>query len=204
MSPGHHSNTAETTRAVSPVIGVVLLVAVTVVLAGTVVAFFLGADSGLRQPAPQVAQANADLDTQDGFGGGIITVTHQGGDPVTVADIRIVVDTSDVADCSVDQAVIENLPSTYSNFGQRGYADENLANGDSSPISQGNFNSKWSPGALHADTGETFAVGDSFQFRLTGGDKPEDCPLESGETIRITVVHEPSKQSIITVSVTAR
>ncbi len=113
MSPGHPSNTAETTRAVSPVIGVVLLVAVTVVLAGTVVAFFLGADSGLRQPAPQVAQANADLDTQgSGVSGGIITVTHQGGDPVTVADIRIVVDTSDVADCSVDQAVIENLPST--------------------------------------------------------------------------------------------
>jgi len=201
VSPGHPSNTAETTRAVSPVIGVVLLVAVTVVLAGTVVAFFVGADSGLRQPAPQVAQANADLDTQgSGVSGGIVTVTHQGGDPVTVADIRIAVDTSDVADCSVDQAVIENLPSTYSNFGQRGYADENLANGDSSPISQGTFGSKWSPGALHADTGETFSVGNSFQFRLAKG----KCKMESGETVRITVVHEPSKQSIITVSVTAR
>ncbi len=203
MSPGHPSNTAETTRAVSPVIGVVLLVAVTVVLAGTVVAFFVGADSGLRQPAPQVAQANADLDTQDGFGGGIITVTHQGGDPVTVADVRIVVDTSDVADCSVDQAVIENLPST-ADFGTLGYGDENLKNGDNGPISKGTGSSQWSAGALHADTGETFAAGDSFQFRLTGGDEPEDCPLESGETVRITVVHEPSKQSIITVSVTAR
>jgi flagellin-like protein len=210
VSPGHPSNTAETTRAVSPVIGVVLLVAVTVVLAGTVVAFFLGADSGLRQPAPQVAQANADLDTQDGFGGGIITVTHQGGDPVTVADVRIVVDTSDVADCSVDQAVIENLPATARFGGTLGHDDENLANNaddgtdDNSPISQGGPSSKWSAGALHTDTGETFAAGDSFQFRLTGGDGPEDCPLESGETVRITVAHEPSKQSIITVSVTAR
>jgi len=196
VSPGHPSNTTETARAVSPVIGVVLLVAVTVVLAGTVATFFLGADSGLRQPAPQVAQANADLDTQDGFGGGIITVTHQGRDPVTVADIRIVVDTSDVADCSVDQAVIENLPSTADSGT---YGTGNLANGASSPISRGT-SSKWSAGALHAETGETFTAGDQFQFKLTSG----DCPLESGETVRVTVVHEPSKQSIITVSVTAR
>jgi FlaG/FlaF family flagellin (archaellin) len=178
------------------VIGVVLLVAVTVVLAGTVATFFLGADSGLRQPAPQVAQASADLDRQDGFDGGIVTVTHQGGDPVTVADIRIVVDTSDVADCSVDQAVIQNLPSTADSGT---YGTENLANGADSPISRGT-RSEWSAGALHAETGETFAVGDSFQFRLT----KTECEMSSGETIRVTVVHEPSKQSIIVVSATAR
>lgn len=206
MSPGHPSNATESARAVSPVIGVVLLVAVTVVLAGTVVGFFLGADSGLRQPAPQIAQAKADLDVQDGFGGGIVTVTHQGGDPATVADVRIVVDTSDVTDCSVDRAVIENLPATARFGGTLGYDDENLANNandgtdDNSPISQGASSSKWSAGALHTDTGETFAVGDSFQFRLT----VSECEMESGETVRITVVHEPSKQSIITVSVTAR
>ena len=178
-------------------IGVVLLVAVTVVLAGTVATFFLGADSGLRQPAPQVAQASADLDRQgSGVSGGIVTVTHRGGDPVTVADIRIVVDTSDVADCPVDQAVIQNLPSTADSGT---YGTENLANGADSPISRGT-SSKWSAGALHAETGETFAVGDQFEFRLISS----ECQLATGETIRVTVVHEPSKQSIIVVSATAR
>ena len=194
------SRVTDSARAVSPVIGVVLLVAVTVVLAGTVVAFFLGADSGLRQPAPQVAQASADLDRQgSGVSGGTVTVTHQGGDPVTVADIRVVVDTSDVADCSVDQAVIENLPATRVSK-VLGYADENLANDDDSPISNGRSDAQWSAGALHTNTGKTFAVGDSFQFRL----KSSNCGLLTGETIRVTVVHEPSQQSIIEVTATAR
>ena len=192
---------AGTTRAVSPVIGVVLMIAVTVVLAGTVATFFVGADPGLRQPAPQVAQASADLDRQgEGVSGGTVTITHQGGDPVTVADIRVVVDTSDVAGCSVDQATIENLPSTYSEFGQRGYADQNLANGNSSPISQGTADSSWSPGALHAETGGTFAAGDSFQFRIKKG----NCQMKAEDTIRVTVVHEPSQQSIVVVTATAR
>lgn len=186
-------------RGVSPVVAVILLVAITVVLAGTIFVFVNGAAEGLRQPAPQVAQSNAEFLPQSGFVGGIVRVTHQGGDPVPVADIRILIDTSDVADCKTDRAEILNLPSTRSGLSNLGYGEENLAAGDDSPISEGGSRAEWSAGALHANTGPNFIVGDSFEFRLTSS----DCPVAAGETVRVTVVHEPSEQVIFTVSATA-
>lgn len=177
-------------------VAVVLLVAVTVVLAGTVFVFVDGAAEGLRQPAPQVAQSSAEFRTQDGFAGGVVRVTHEGGDPVPVTNVRVIVDTSGVAGCNTDRAEIRNLPSTRDGGG---YAESNLAAGDDSPISEGGSRAEWSAGALHADTGPNFAVGDSFEFRLTSS----ECPVTAGETVVVTVVHEPSRQEIISVEVTA-
>jgi flagellin-like protein len=186
-------------RGVSPVVGVVLLVGIVVVLSATIGAFVFGIADGIGQTAPQVAQSSAEFRTQDGFSGGVVSVTHEGGDPVTVADVTVVIDTSDVEDCNVDEARILNLPATARFGGTLGYADDNLARGDNSPISQGSSFSQWSAGALHTDTGPESAVGDSFAFRLTSG----ECPVDSGETVRVTVVHNPSSQRILSVTATA-
>jgi flagellin-like protein len=72
-------------RAVSPVVGVVLIVAVTVVLAGVVGAFAIGiGDSG---NAPEAA-ITAERD------GNEINLTHHSGDPLDVTEltVRIFVD----------------------------------------------------------------------------------------------------------------
>lgn len=197
---GLRDGSVSTTRGVSSVVAVVLLVAVTVVLAGTVFVFVDGAAQGLRQPAPQVAQSSVEFPTQSGFADGVVRVTHRGGDPVPVANVRVQVDTSDVAGCDTDSAEILNLPSTRSGLGNLGYGEENFAAGDDSPIDEGGPDAEWSAGALHADTGPNFVVGDSFAFRLT----PSECPVAPGETVRVTVVHEPSKQVVFTVTATAR
>ncbi|MCH7659154.1 MAG: type IV pilin N-terminal domain-containing protein [Euryarchaeota archaeon] len=59
--------------AVSPVIGVILMVAITVILAAVIGAFVLGLGDGIGDSGPQASLSfSEDGDT--------VTVTHQGGD----------------------------------------------------------------------------------------------------------------------------
>ena len=67
-------------RAVSPVVGVVLMVAVTVLLAGVVLAFAAGI-----QPAEPAPQASFALDAESGTA----TVTHVGGQTIQAENIRV-------------------------------------------------------------------------------------------------------------------
>ncbi len=61
-------------KAVSPVIGVILMVAVTVILAAVIGAFVLGFGDSLSEPAPD-AQIDFDYDANDEE----ITIAHDGG-----------------------------------------------------------------------------------------------------------------------------
>ena len=68
-------------RAVSPVIGVILMVAITVILAAVIGAFVLGI--GGDQQATPSASLSFDLD------GGDVEVEHRGGDTFNTSDTRI-------------------------------------------------------------------------------------------------------------------
>ena len=61
-------------KAVSPVIGVILMVAVTVILAAVIGAFVLGFGDSLSEPAP-----DAQIDFDYSASGNNIAVTHDGG-----------------------------------------------------------------------------------------------------------------------------
>ncbi|WP_436911160.1 type IV pilin [Halosimplex marinum] len=77
-------------RAASPVVGVVVLVGVTVLLASTVVAA-VGLDRARPQPAPQVS-LDAELSATDGWPDGQrLRIVHEGGDTLSVADLAVVV-----------------------------------------------------------------------------------------------------------------
>ncbi len=69
-------------RAVSPVIGVILMVAITVILAAVIGTFVLGLGDSLQQ-APQ-AQLDVTSDETD-----TITISHDGGDALAKSDITI-------------------------------------------------------------------------------------------------------------------
>ena len=73
-------------RAVSPVIGVILMVAITVILAAVIGTFVLGLGDSV-QAAPQ---ATFDYDTNETNSGTIdqITITHQGGDSIDPARLE--------------------------------------------------------------------------------------------------------------------
>ena len=86
-------------RAVSPVIGVILMVAITVILAAVIGAFVLGL-GGETQETPQVSLSF----DQDGE---TVTVAHRGGDSVDEGDIEArgaVSDDTDFGDSDVFRA----------------------------------------------------------------------------------------------------
>lgn len=83
----HHSNESGTAdRGVSPVIGVVLMVAITVALAATIGAFVMGLHPG-SDPAP-----TATLEVSTGDGSDTIVLSHRGGDPVDLDEVAVLVD----------------------------------------------------------------------------------------------------------------
>jgi flagellin-like protein len=70
--------------AVSPVIGVILMVAITVILAAVIGTFVLGL-TGTVQRTPQAGFTFDETGTNEN-----IDVTHDGGDPVDAANVEIV------------------------------------------------------------------------------------------------------------------
>ena len=79
-------------RGVSPVIGVILMVAITVILAAVIGAFVLGLGDQASQTTPQ---ASIDFDFQETDN---VTVTHEGGDNLDASEITIQLDSGDVSE----------------------------------------------------------------------------------------------------------
>lgn len=79
-----------TERAVSPVIGVILMVAITVVLAGVigVMVFGLADDLGDTTPSATLDITDVDNDSTDGE----FVLAHDGGDAIEAADISVILD----------------------------------------------------------------------------------------------------------------
>jgi len=75
------STLLDNNRGVSPVIGVILMVAITVILAAVIGTFVLGLGDSLEQ-APQ-AQLDAEASSDD------IIINHNGGDVLPQSDITI-------------------------------------------------------------------------------------------------------------------
>jgi flagellin-like protein len=70
-------------RAVSPVIGVILMVAITVILAAVIGTFVLGLGDQVSESAPQ-AQFTFDYDGSDK-----VNFTHDGGDAIDADDLNV-------------------------------------------------------------------------------------------------------------------
>jgi len=73
-------------RAVSPVIGVILMVAITVILAAVIGAFVLGLGDSVSETAPN-AQIDFEYDSPED---GDITLVHDGGDSFEVDNVELI------------------------------------------------------------------------------------------------------------------
>jgi len=73
----------ESERAVSPVIGVILMVAITVILAAVIGTFVLGLGDQVQQTSP-----NAQWDWEGTASSGV-DITHTSGDSVTAANVEV-------------------------------------------------------------------------------------------------------------------
>lgn len=114
--------------AVSPVIGVILMVAITVILAAVIAAFVFG--MGPPEQAPQASiRATGDTSTNDSLS--MVALEHQGGDEITLADTntRVVVDGS-TAVLSLTDATYEAGESAYIMYNGTSYIVGSTANDD--------------------------------------------------------------------------
>jgi flagellin-like protein len=84
-------NSDESERAVSPVIGVILMVAITVILAAVIGTFVLGLGDQVQQTSPN-AQWNWDETASDQ-----LDLTHEGGDSVDPSLLTVSTDTGSVS-----------------------------------------------------------------------------------------------------------
>ena len=83
MELKHLFTADEENRAVSPVIGVILMVAITVILAAVIGTFVLGLGDQVQQTSPN-AQWNWDEQST-----GQLNVTHEGGDSIAAARLEV-------------------------------------------------------------------------------------------------------------------
>jgi flagellin-like protein len=103
-------------RAVSPVIGVILMVAITVILAAVIGTFVLGLGDQVRETSPN-AQWNwdqSDVSSDVGTGTYSATVTHEGGQDVAVSQMSLSI-TSDNTPTTYDPTTTSNWDALNSN-----------------------------------------------------------------------------------------
>jgi flagellin-like protein len=106
--------------AVSPVIGVILMVAITVILAAVIGTFVLGLGDQVQETAPSV-QFSFDYDSSNAD----LTVTHDGGDGVEAQYLSA---TGDIND---DDGSAPDITSSGETFEQAYNAESTVTAGDS-------------------------------------------------------------------------
>jgi flagellin-like protein len=170
-------------RAVSPVISVILMVAVAVILAATISVFVLDLGEDIEEPAPTIGQSSGTLVGGSGNDDQVVRITHVAGDNVAVEDLEIVVD---APACSPSRARLTNFPVESGAFGS-----ENIEYGAALIDKSGDG----ARGVIEESSQNTFESGESFAFRLNAG----ACGggLQSGDAVTVTVVHTPSNAIII-------
>lgn len=174
-------------RAVSPVIGVILMVAITVTLAAVVGAFVMGIGGELMQPAPQVTMEAGDADInltysrstdyvdrpQDN-GQDILYIEHRGGDELAYNELRIVIEKRD-----------GDLKYVERNFSKRGIYVASVGVPTNNIV--------WKQGPFPSN--ESFTVGERIILTEEEGDSGSDVDIPEGD-YKITVIHRPT-QSVV-------
>jgi len=111
-------------RAVSPVIGVILMVAITVILAAVIGGFVLGLGGDL-QSAPQ---AQLEVGTYSAAGNTNLEISHNGGDAIVAGDLTITVDGA--ASDTLDQASTDYDADEEFTVGDTAQTDKAVDDGD--------------------------------------------------------------------------
>jgi flagellin-like protein len=168
-------------RGVSPVIGVILMVAITVILAAVIGTFVLGLGDSLQQ-APQ-STVNVEDATDDWSNHSssnytnALVISQDGGDSIALENTRIVIEpTNKTGSVTFEQ----------SDWTDRGENDSLVLKfSDNSTV----------------ENGDSFEVGDSLVVKNNDN---EETQLKSGYTYRVRLIHVPSESVLVDSEVTLR
>lgn len=184
-------NTLDSDRAVSPVIGVILMVAIMVTLATVVGAFVMGIGGELMQPAPQVTMEAGDAEeklvysppsgyypcepTEDN-GENALYMEHRGGDEIEYENLRVKVSSANKS----FQVVDKNMTDTTAYYSS-----------PSATIETAGF-------IWNGTTDKQFSVGERVilsEYRQPDRGGCGDWEIPHGE-YTVQVIHTPSQQII--------
>jgi flagellin-like protein len=142
-------------RAVSPVIGVILMVAITVILAAVIGSFVLGLGDQVNNQGPTVSMSASDADDAqtDPTIGNLLTISKSGGEPLTFSDLVIQIrnesdnalvaefdgQNSNVSEATSDSPVTADNVVMYLNGNSISQSDK-LENGDLLIVTEENSN----------------------------------------------------------------
>lgn len=184
-------------RAVSPIISTVLMIAITVILAAVISVLVIDLGEEVQDPGPNIAQSSSEF-IGDTTGGDdqIVQINHIAGDNVNVEEIEVA-----VRACGKTGRLI-NLPADhqYTDYRANNFAAEKS---DKSIFAEGSNFADWDAGVFDADTENTFRAGSAFQFRIVNSPNRGGCRLETGDEVTVRVIHNPTNSVIIKETLTA-
>jgi len=161
-------------RAVSPVIGVILMVAITVILAAVIGTFVLGLGDQVQSTSPQASFGfDQSTETIDGGEFTAVTVTHESGDSIDSADLSLSVNGETAYGVGSSDSVVSLYDSGKISAGSSAtiVASTNVDDADA-----GAYNN--SAGTLNIDSGATAS----------------DVGLSEGDTVRV-IYNSPDSDS---------
>jgi archaeal type IV pilus assembly protein PilA len=194
-------NMTKNESAVSPVIGVMLMIVVTIIIAA-IVSAFAGDMSGGQSTAP-VASISCSIVKNDA-NNATLTMTHLSGDPINTANTRIIVSYKDANGNPMQSRTTGWLDTTLKNSNGESVSvtvpyladprvgsldkPESLAN-----ISYGNY--VW-------NTGQVITTGNAVGFQNILGTAPSKVNI--GDTFNIKLVDTTSQKTIYEKDVSVR
>jgi len=185
-------------RAVSPVIGVILMVAITVILAAVIGTFVLGLGDQVQQTTPQASfgfesgttevTANDLTDTTETVTVKSVTITHESGDTIDSNNLRITVDgkTAYTNAGMADGDSYDDVGGTFSGDVSAGSSTTIIASSDISGITTG--------ASDYSTNGDGELDIDADEGGTTGDEEDSDVGLSEGDVIRI-VFDSPDSDS---------
>ncbi|KAA9398502.1 type IV pilin [Haloarcula sp. CBA1130] len=178
QSPDQHC------RGVSPVIGVVLMLSITVLLAATVGGVALSATPDLGHQTPTVARSTGKFVTgpSGGCGANTVTIRHAGGDPVPADELEVAVALPD------SDARVVDLPVSGTALSASNTDDPD------------NVVYDYCVGGVIANGGQRWSAGRVITFQLNAG----GGTVDPGDPIAVRVIHTPSNGVLAAVELTAR
>ena len=170
------------TRGSAPAVGLVLLLAITVVGAGIVGVSVIGIADDLEGPAPQNVETEDRLLDPEGHpaacGEDTVRISHVGGEEVDLSETFVLVRTPDGPE---SEARLGNLPAEG-----RTFDDEIVYDPDDV------INDNCVRGVV-ADGDGDWTAGTRIQFDLNSG----GGTLEPGDRVEVVVVHEPTGAIVV-------
>lgn len=171
-------------RGVSPVISVILMVAIVVILAAVLSVPVLDFAEDLNDPAPNMGTTTGEFEPElDYPDNQIVRIIHTGGEGVALDKLEMVVRAS--GDSTDKQVRLVNLPPDLSTFDDDSYeGNDGLVSGQG--VSDG----------VLFDGSSTWAAGQSIKFRIPTGEADFRGEDPDADELKVIIVHTRSNAII--------